>query len=549
MDTSTLVRKAQAGDRASFERLVVRHQNLAHGYAFTLLGDFQRAEDAAQESFIAAYKGLSGLRDPDAFPAWLRGIVFRTCGRVWRARRTFVPFEDVPEIASSTAPTDERLADDDALEKIMVDLSPQLREVITLFYLQDRSQRDVAAFLGLPESTVVTRLHKARKILKGRYKTMIDQTLSSHKTGAGFVAKVADILNVQDWLVEARMTSSERPQIFDIFSGAKEAGGYVVIQRGHDGKLICLAQSTGAKDDRRIIWKGSETSDSAGFSDQAIRGAVDHLKGQNRGEPKFCATGIKVLDLFCPLRSDGVVGLFGTHGVGRLVIAQELVRNLGATDAAQSLVFFVSNWDVPGTQDTLANSTAFAADIHGRVKIAWMIAKEAVNPHYGSKADYVDTRIFCSPALAARGHWPAVDPLHCASKALDPAIVGAHHAQVANDAYAVLRRADALMKDATFFEFLALGAVAEAKSRFAEVRAERQKTLNIEDRTTLVRAERIEAFMTQPFHVMGEQTGMPGVSVAIDETLNGCQRILAGEFDAVPAQDLFYKGALPAGRI
>ena len=80
-----LVQQAQAGNRDAYDALVLRFQDMAVGYAYTLLGDFQLAEDAAQEAFLGAYLELSMLRRPAAFPGWLRQLVFTRCSRLRRS--------------------------------------------------------------------------------------------------------------------------------------------------------------------------------------------------------------------------------------------------------------------------------------------------------------------------------------------------------------------------------------------------------------------------------------------------------------------------------
>jgi DNA-directed RNA polymerase specialized sigma24 family protein len=60
---------------------------MAVAYAYSLLGDFQLAEDAAQEAFIQAYRDLKTLREPLAFSSWLRRIVFNYCDRITRKKR------------------------------------------------------------------------------------------------------------------------------------------------------------------------------------------------------------------------------------------------------------------------------------------------------------------------------------------------------------------------------------------------------------------------------------------------------------------------------
>ena len=81
-DWLTFVIGAQQGDLAAFDRLVRRFQDMAVGYAYSLLRDFSSAEDAAQEALVRAYIDLPMLREPAAFPAWLRRLVFKQCDRI-----------------------------------------------------------------------------------------------------------------------------------------------------------------------------------------------------------------------------------------------------------------------------------------------------------------------------------------------------------------------------------------------------------------------------------------------------------------------------------
>jgi DNA-directed RNA polymerase specialized sigma24 family protein len=78
---ASLVEDARSGDLAAFARLIRRFQAMAYGYAYSSLGDFSLAEDAAQGAFVEAYRKLDDLREPAAFPGWFRRIVFKYCDR------------------------------------------------------------------------------------------------------------------------------------------------------------------------------------------------------------------------------------------------------------------------------------------------------------------------------------------------------------------------------------------------------------------------------------------------------------------------------------
>ncbi len=102
----TLVEAARDGDLEAYGRVVRRFQDMAYGYAYSVLGDFGLAEDAAQEAFVEAYQCLANLREPMAFPSWLRKIVFKRCDRITRGKRlATVPLESAAEVASAAPRT------------------------------------------------------------------------------------------------------------------------------------------------------------------------------------------------------------------------------------------------------------------------------------------------------------------------------------------------------------------------------------------------------------------------------------------------------------
>src|SRR3989442_13950491 len=81
--------------------MVRRFQDMAVGYAASILGDFHLAEDAAQEAFLEAWRDLPQLREPAAFAGWLRRIIFKQCDRLTRGKRlTTVPIEAADAVAA-----------------------------------------------------------------------------------------------------------------------------------------------------------------------------------------------------------------------------------------------------------------------------------------------------------------------------------------------------------------------------------------------------------------------------------------------------------------
>lgn len=99
------VAQAREGSLEAFDLVVRRFKDMAVAYAYSLLGDFHLAEDAAQEAFIQAYLDLGSLRVPQAFPSWFRQIVFKHCDRLTRRKR--LPTTPLDEEQGLPAPADD----------------------------------------------------------------------------------------------------------------------------------------------------------------------------------------------------------------------------------------------------------------------------------------------------------------------------------------------------------------------------------------------------------------------------------------------------------
>jgi RNA polymerase sigma factor (sigma-70 family) len=191
---ASLVERARAGDQAAFTELVRRFQAMAYGYAYSILEDFPLAEDAAQEAFVEAYRKLDDLREPAAFPGWFRRIVFKYCDRIARGRRMATVSLDALGEVRAGRPGPEEVVEQHEREDLVLQAIRSLpqgqRMATTLFYIDGYSQREVAAFLDVPLSTVKNRLYAARKRLKERMITMVGTTLKQHALPEDFAQRL-----------------------------------------------------------------------------------------------------------------------------------------------------------------------------------------------------------------------------------------------------------------------------------------------------------------------------------------------------------------------
>ena len=199
-ELNQLFAQAQAGDLDSYGRIVRRFQNMAVGYAYSILGDFHLAEDASQEAFIETYLHFNKLYGPAVFPSWLRRAVFKHCDRMTRRRQVAtIPLEEAPQLSShEPAPDDATAAREmkDSVNRTIQSLPESERAVTALFYIGGYSQSEIGAFLEIPVKTVKSRLHTARKKLRERMTDMVEEQLRDQRPfrDENFAVRVIDDL-------------------------------------------------------------------------------------------------------------------------------------------------------------------------------------------------------------------------------------------------------------------------------------------------------------------------------------------------------------------
>lgn len=150
--------------QALFESIYDRHSPYLFRVAFRMLhGDRSAAEDALQEAWIRAVTSLSRFRGDSTLRTWLCGITMNCCREAWR-RRAFVPLDELPESATSSAP--DRL-EALRLERALRRLDEASREIIELYDVLGHTHDEVATILGIAPGTSKSRLFRARATLRG----------------------------------------------------------------------------------------------------------------------------------------------------------------------------------------------------------------------------------------------------------------------------------------------------------------------------------------------------------------------------------------------
>jgi RNA polymerase sigma factor (sigma-70 family) len=163
-----LLQRCRDGEEDSIAELVRRFQPWALDFATAVLRDRDEAEDAVQEAFLTALDRLPDLRDPEAFPAWLRQII-RTHGSRAARRRRDLPLDDQAEQAGREESALSRMEREELARKVreaVAALPPAGRETVVMFYIDDMKCSQIAGQLGVPQGTVKRRLHDARERLR-----------------------------------------------------------------------------------------------------------------------------------------------------------------------------------------------------------------------------------------------------------------------------------------------------------------------------------------------------------------------------------------------
>ena len=157
------------------------------------------------------------------------------------------------------------------------------------------------------------------------------------------------------------------------------------------------------------------------------------------------------------------------------------------------------------------------------IQAVYVPADDLTDPSPATTFAHLDSTVVLSRDIAAKGIYPAVDPLDSTSRQLDPLIIGQEHYEVARGVQTVLQRYKELK------DIIAILGMDE---------------LSEEDKLIVSRARKIERFLSQPFHVAEVFTGSPGIYVSLKDTIAGFKGILGGEYDQLPEQAFYMVGSI-----
>jgi RNA polymerase sigma-70 factor (ECF subfamily) len=166
-DDATLVRRCRDGDRAAFERLVVRYQKPVFNAALRLLRDPEDAMDVAQTTFLKVFEHIADYDPSFKFYSWIYRIAVNESLDALGSRKPCEGFNG--EEADATPGPDRQLEGEQtgrAIEEALMRIKPELRTVVVLRHFMHLSYQDMSDILLLPEKTVKSRLYSARQMLR-----------------------------------------------------------------------------------------------------------------------------------------------------------------------------------------------------------------------------------------------------------------------------------------------------------------------------------------------------------------------------------------------
>jgi F-type H+-transporting ATPase subunit beta len=318
-------------------------------------------------------------------------------------------------------------------------------------------------------------------------------------------------------------------------------------------------------------------------------------------------TGIKVVDLLCPFVKGGKTGLFGGAGVGKTVLIMEFMHAIAtlyqgvsvfagvgermheiqkAGVMPQTLMVFGQMDESPGVRfrvglsaltyaeylrDSLQKEVLFVMDnifrfvqagseissLLGRmpatvgyqptlstevaeieerilstrkgaitsVQAVYVPADDMTDPAVSAILSHLDTTVILSRAQTGKGIYPAVDPLQSSSKLMDRQTLGERHYTIAGGVREHLARYHELEDIITMLGI---------------------EELSAEDRRIVMRARKLQRYLTQPFSVIASHTGIEGVSVPLRHTLDDCEAFLLGRYDDLPEDRCYMRGTIMA---
>lgn len=167
MDLLEAVKKVQNGREGSIsaiEFLIEKFKNRIFTVCYRIIGNIEDAKDISQDTFFEIYMKLKTLQDPRKFSVWIYKIAVNKSTNFLRKKRRVLPFSKANSFV--TEEIDKKIIKRDTINFLLSRLTPDYRTVFVLFYIEDKTIKEIASILDITESAVKMRLKRAREKLK-----------------------------------------------------------------------------------------------------------------------------------------------------------------------------------------------------------------------------------------------------------------------------------------------------------------------------------------------------------------------------------------------
>lgn len=197
LEDDLLVRKCLGGEKDAFGVLVDKYKDAVCGLAYSKVRNFHDAQDIAQEAFIDAYRNLRSLKYPHRFRSWIYTIVVNQC-RMWLRKQpqAALAFGSVANSKTEAGLQDQAIQQDrsgqilDGVLDAINELPEATRLVMTLYYIDGLTCKEIGEFTGTSINTVMSKLRRAREKLRREFTEMPAQTITQQRVSSGFTTGI-----------------------------------------------------------------------------------------------------------------------------------------------------------------------------------------------------------------------------------------------------------------------------------------------------------------------------------------------------------------------
>ena len=171
---TAVIQKAAHGDADAQTWLYQQYSKAMFNICTRMAGNIPHAEDLLHDAFIIAFKNLDSLKQPEAFAGWLKRIVVNTCINHCKKNIQWQEWDEGQHEMTADEPTEWWTTISlSTVHKEIKNLPDGCRQIFVLYAMEDNSHKDIAAQLGITESTSKSQYHRAKKLLRERISVQI----------------------------------------------------------------------------------------------------------------------------------------------------------------------------------------------------------------------------------------------------------------------------------------------------------------------------------------------------------------------------------------